>query len=74
MTDLTLTPTSDLQHEIDAAIAARGGTVEFHYDEDTRTWCLAGQNRDGLLWETDDYPAPSRQTAEADAADYLREY
>ena len=36
-------------------------------------WCLFGIDR-GLAWETDDHEAETREQAENDAADYLKEY
>lgn len=47
--------------------------VVFHYDTFDRTWCLSWR-RDDLEFETDDYSAPNRDAALADAVEYLHAY
>lgn len=48
--------------------------AEFSFDETAQTWCLFGTTKDGLGWETDDYPAETRDEAEGDALNYLIVY
>lgn len=46
----------------------------FHWNPDDNTWCLHGETRQGLYWETDDYEASDREQAYADAIAYAEEY
>jgi len=61
-----------LQDAIDRSIKITGGTCYFAYE--AGNWCLSGETVDHLNWETDDYPADSREHAEEDAVDYLVEF
>jgi hypothetical protein len=46
-------------------------TMYFNYDVDSKTWCFTGETIGGLLWETDNMEAESREDAMLQAIAYL---
>lgn len=46
----------------------------FNWYDTTKTWCLSGETKDGLLWETDDYEADNEREARLAAIEYLKAF
>ncbi len=59
----------DLQSAIGKDDAAE---LSFHWNDDEKTWCFSGTTIGGLVFETDDCEAETREEAEADAVEFLR--
>jgi hypothetical protein len=46
-------------------------TCYFNWYEDSKTWCLSGETRGRVSWETEDFEADTQEQAEQAAIEYL---